>query len=70
MKKRGGYAGNLERQIKVRVSPDMYNELQQLSEVKETTIARVIRNFISSGLSVNGQAKRDQVRPSKRGPLV
>jgi predicted DNA-binding protein len=50
MKKRGGYAGNLAHQIKVRVSSDMYGRLQRLSEVKQITIARVIRNFISSGL--------------------
>ncbi|MGO9118653.1 MAG: hypothetical protein ACLQPD_13735 [Desulfomonilaceae bacterium] len=50
MKKRGGYSGDLEHQIKVRVSSDMYDKLQRLSEVKEITIARVIRTFISSGL--------------------
>jgi predicted DNA-binding protein len=50
MKKRGGYAGNLECQVKVRISRDTYEKLQRLSGVEDKTIARVIRSFITAGL--------------------
>jgi predicted DNA-binding protein len=50
MKKRGGYPGNLERQIKVRVSRETHDKLQRLSEAEDKTIAKVIRSFISAGL--------------------
>jgi predicted transcriptional regulator len=46
MKKRGGYAGNLEKQIKVRISLDTYDKLQRLSEEKDQTVPRVLRDFI------------------------
>lgn len=50
MKRRGGYPGNLERQIKVRISQETYAKLQRLSEVEEKTLARIVRNFIYVGL--------------------
>jgi predicted DNA-binding protein len=48
--KKGGYPGNLERQIKVRVSREIHDKLQRLSEAEDKTIAKVIRSFISAGL--------------------
>lgn len=50
MKRRGGYAGDLERQIKVRISQDTYVKLQQLSELTDQTLARIVRGFIRAGL--------------------
>jgi predicted DNA-binding protein len=50
MKRRGGYPGNLERQIKVRVARETYDKLQRLAEEKDKTVARIIRGFISTGL--------------------
>ncbi len=50
MKKRGGYPGNLKRQIKVRVSEELYRKINRLSEEKQIAMAWIIRNFISCGL--------------------
>ena len=50
MQKRGGYPLNLKHQIKVRVSPETLSKLQQLSEAKESTVARIVREFIATGL--------------------
>ncbi len=50
MTKRGGYAGNLERQVKVRISRDAHEKLQRLSEIEDKTLAWIVRNFIHVGL--------------------
>ena len=50
MRKRGGYAGNLQRQVKVRISQDTYGKLLRIAEVEEKTLARIVRNFIHVGL--------------------
>lgn len=50
LKKRGGYAGNLEKQIKVRVARETYERLQRLAEETDRTVARVVRGLISAGL--------------------
>lgn len=50
MKKRGGYPGDLNRQIKVRISQQTYVKLQRLSELTDQTLARIVRGFIRVGL--------------------
>ena len=49
----GGYPLDLKHQIKVRVSHETLSQLQRLSEEKEFTLARLIRNFITAGLRSN-----------------
>jgi predicted DNA-binding protein len=51
MKKRGGYSGNLTHQIKVRVSPQVFKMLQDLSARRDITLAYIIREFIFNGLA-------------------
>jgi hypothetical protein len=53
MKKRGGYPLNLKHQIKVRVSPETLSKLQQLSEARKITLARLMRDFIAMSLRSN-----------------
>jgi hypothetical protein len=48
--RRGGYSGNLSKQIKVRISFDTYNNLQRLSKERGQPVARVLRDFIRRGL--------------------
>ncbi len=52
--RRGGYLGNLSKQIKVRISPDTYSKLQRISEERDQTVARILRDFI-----------RDRLNPEK-----
>ncbi len=51
MRKRGGYALNLVHQIKVRVSPKVFNTLQDLAERREATLSLIVRELISKGLA-------------------
>lgn len=50
MKRRGGYPGDLNRQVKIRISQETYVKLQQLSELTDQTLARIVRGFIRAGL--------------------
>ncbi len=46
MRKRGGYSGNLRHQIKVRVSDEMYIEIDNLSEERQLSVAGTIREIL------------------------
>lgn len=59
MKKRGGYAGNLSRQIKVRVSEDMYHNINRMSEDRHLTVAGVIRQLLSSHVKLHDTTGAD-----------
>jgi hypothetical protein len=50
MKKRGGYPGNLTREVKVRISPELYREIDSLSEERQFAIAYVVRGWIQQAL--------------------
>jgi hypothetical protein len=57
MKKRGGYPGNLKRELKVRVSEKMFAEVDGISEEIQFTKAWIVRNFISSALEQRRKKK-------------
>ena len=52
MKKRGGYSGDLKRQIKIRVSEELYRKINRISDENQIAMAWIIRGLISSGLSL------------------
>jgi len=51
MKKRGGYPGDLTREVKARVSPELYREINSLSEERQFAIACIVREWILLGLA-------------------
>jgi predicted DNA-binding protein len=64
MKKRGGYAGNLKRQIKIRVSEELYGKINRISEEKQISNAWIIREFISSCLAL----RANESEPASKTP--
>jgi predicted DNA-binding protein len=55
IKQRGGYAGDLRHQIKVRVSLETLTALRNLSDKRLRTVAFLIRGFITKGLAEQWQ---------------
>jgi len=51
MKRKGGYPGDLIREVKVRVSPELYHEIHMLSEQREFAVAYIVREWILLGLA-------------------
>jgi hypothetical protein len=50
MKKRGGYAGNLEHQIRLRIPSDMFLMLMEISDKTQMTLSKVMRDVLMLGL--------------------
>jgi hypothetical protein len=51
MKRRGGYAGNLDYQIRLRIPSDMFNLLMDISDKAQVTFSKVMRDVLRLGLT-------------------
>ncbi|MBM3299080.1 MAG: hypothetical protein FJY85_03900 [Deltaproteobacteria bacterium] len=48
--KRGGYSGDKQHELKLRVGPALYQILKTISEGSETAMANVLRELVLKGL--------------------
>jgi predicted DNA-binding protein len=51
MRRRGTYAKNLVKQIKVRIDETTFKQITQISDKKEKTKSWIMRDIISNGLT-------------------
>jgi len=51
-KRRGGYTGDQRHELKFRASPNLFEQLQAMSEEREMAMAMIIRGLITKALDL------------------
>ena len=56
MKKRGGYACNLNCQVRIRIPSHLYNSLMEISEKRQTSLSKLIRELLNHGMKADNSS--------------